>query len=208
LIVAAIGARVEPPPRALQRVRWSEASRQILRQRGFATLCLLVLLGAANESTMAGWTSAYLGVSDVSDSLATWLLASHWLGLILGRSVQAVRSSRPQSRVIVTCALAGAAMTAVFVFTPSRAVLLAAPFAIGVVIAGIVPTSLALAGERLAGNAGTLFGLLLTFAQIGGMTLPAVVGAVADRWSIGAGLSLMVVNGLLIAAVAWRAGRR
>jgi fucose permease len=64
---------------------------------------------------------------------------------------------------------------------PSPVVLVTAPFAVGAAIGIIVPTSLALGGERLGGNAGTLFGPLLTFAQIGGMTLPAVVGGAADR---------------------------
>jgi hypothetical protein len=37
------------------------------------------------------------------------------------------------------------------------------------------------------------------------MLLPALVGAIAQRWGLRAGMSLLVVNALMIALVAWRA---
>lgn len=207
LLVAAAVSRVTAPPRGPKH-HWIDASRQILRQPEFAAVGVLVLLGAANENLMAGWTSTYLNAEGFSPGASTWLLSSHWLGLIVGRSVLSARVERRKSGAIAVCALVGAAIIAAFITVPLHWVLAAAPFAIGAAIGIIVPTSLALGGERLQGNAGTLFGLLLTMAQVGGMTAPAIVGALAERWSIRVGLSLLVVNSLAIVAVAWRAGRR
>jgi fucose permease len=107
----------------------------------------------------------------------------------------------------VRAALAGAAIVALFVAIPSPVVLAAAPFAIGLAISVIMPTSLALAGECCVGNAGTLFGILLTLAQAGSMILPALVGAVAEGWGLRAGMSLVVVNGVAIAGAAWQTRR-
>ena len=67
----------------------------------------------------------------------------------------------------------------VLVVSPSPVVVMFGPFVVGMCIALVMPTCLALAGERIQGNAGALFGGLLTLAQIGGMVLPAAIGLVA-----------------------------
>jgi fucose permease len=87
------------------------------------------------------------------------------------------------------------------------AVLALGPFAIGFAIALVVPTALALAGDRCTGNAGTVFGLLLTLAQVGGITLPAAIGFVSDRSGLQVGLSLIVVSCLFVAAATRPAAR-
>ena len=51
---------------------------------------------------------------------------------------------------------------------------------------------LALAGERIKGNPGSLFGGLLTVAQVGGMIVPASIGFIADETSVRLGLGLLV----------------
>jgi fucose permease len=59
-------------------------------------------------------------------------------------------------------------------------------------IALVMPTCLALAGERIQGNPGALFGGLLTLAQIGGMVLPAAIGLVAQYTNVRLGLALLI----------------
>jgi len=55
------------------------------------------------------------------------------------------------------------------------------PLAIGPAIAVVVPTSLALVGGTVSGNAGSFYGVLLTAAQVGTMTVSPLIGALADR---------------------------
>jgi MFS family permease len=183
----------------------SSSAVTLMRQRGFAWFCLLMVLGAANEASMAGWTSTYLNATGFTPVAATWGLSSHWLGLTAGRVIFAARVDRVKRAAIVRAALTGAAAIAVFVSSDTPGVLAVAPFGIGVAISVIMPTSLALAGESCRGNTGALFGVLLTLAQVGSMLLPALVGAIAQRWGLRAGMSLLVVNALMIALVAWRA---
>ena len=184
-----------------------QAFRHFLRQPGFAWACLLLMLGAANEASMAGWTSTYLGAAGFSPAAATWALSSHWLGLVGGRLLLSRRVEGNKSASILAAALATAGCLGVFAAASSPLVLAAGPFVIGFVMAIIVPTSLAFAGDRFRGNAGTLFGILLTLAQVGGMVMPPLIGVVADGSTVRAGLSLLVVNALGIGVTAWRASR-
>jgi fucose permease len=81
-------------------------------------------------------------------------------------------------------------------------VLAVMPFCLGMSIALVMPTALALAGERYPGNPGVLFGALLTLAQIGGMALPAAIGAVAERAGIRTGLALVAGScGVIVVVV-------
>ena len=177
----------------------------VVRQPRFVLFCVLLVLSAATEASMAGWTSTFLTTAGFSAEAATWGLSSHWLGLIAGRLMFSGRLDRVKRTAIVRAALCGAAVIATFVAVPLPLVLACGPFAAGLAIAVIVPTALAFAGDRFPGNAGTLFGVLLTLAQVGGILVPALIGAVAEQAGIRVGLSLLVLNCLAVAIVARRA---
>ncbi len=177
----------------------------LVRQPRFALFGVLLILSAATESSMAGWTSTFLTANGFSAEAATWGLSSHWLGLIAGRLLFSGRLDRVKREAIVRAALCGAAAIAVFVGVDTPLVLALGPFAAGLAIAVIVPTALAFAGDRFSGNAGTLFGVLLTLVQVGGIIVPSLIGVVAEDAGVRAGLSLLVLNCLGVAIVARRA---
>jgi fucose permease len=177
----------------------------LIRQPRFAFFGALLILSAATEASMAGWTSTYLTTAGVAPEAATWGLSSHWLGLIAGRLLFSGRLDGVKREAIVRAAIGGAAVIAVFVGLPVPLVLACGPFAAGLAIAVIVPTALAFAGDRFPGNAGTLFGALLTLAQVGGIVVPSLIGAIAEEAGVRAGLSLLVVNCLAVALLARRA---
>lgn len=182
------------PAHASARLSPVAAFRHFARQPGFAWFCLLVMLAGGNEASMAGWTSTFLIASGVSASAATIILSSHWLGVILSRVIFSRYVDRAKTAAIERSAVAGALLVLIFVISLEPVVLAAGPFAIGMAIALVMPTSLALAGERVAGNPGTLFGLLLTLAQVGGMVLPASIGLVAERAGVRPGLAILVAS--------------
>jgi MFS family permease len=199
--VATSGATV--PPRA--RGDWWGAARALTGRPGFGAVALLVMLGAANEAGIAGWTTSHLIGEGVDSRTATAVLASHWLGLIVGRLGLAGRVEQRKAPAIAVAGAAGAVCFVLFAFAPQLKLLM--PFVIGVAIALIVPTALALGGDRFPGNEGALFGLLLTTAQIGGMTMPALIGGVADRSSLDVGVAVMAIASAAIAVTAWLASR-
>ena len=211
-LVALTSARVRAPDaswgeRRVQadgrrRVSAIGAVREFARQPGFVWFCALVMLGGGNEASMAGWTSSFLLASGFSSTGATWALSSHWLGLIVSRVLFAGRIDASKAAVIERSAVLSA-LVILFLVTSSAAPMLAlGPFVVGLSIALVMPTSLALAGERFRGNAGTLFGGLLTLAQVGGMALPAAIGLLAEHAGVRVGLALLVGSCAAIALIA------
>jgi fucose permease len=207
LVVAAVCTRVPMPQAAAHAPDTLAALRVLIRRRGFAWFGVLIMLAAANEASYAGWIASYLTASGFPAVTATTLLATHWLGMIAGRALFAGRVDRAKRSAVIRAALAGAAVALVFVASHLTAVLALSPFAVGVAIAIVMPTSMAFAGDRYPGNPGTLFGTLLTLAQAGAIALPALIGVVAQEAGVRAGMSLLVVNGIAIAAIVWRAGK-
>jgi len=168
--------------------------RQFGRQPAFVIFLMLIMLGGGNEASMAGWTSSFVIASGMSSSVATWVLSSHWLGLILSRALFSSRVDRAKEVAVERSAVLSALALLVLVVSPSSVVVMCGPFVVGMCMALVMPTSLALAGERIQGNPGALFGGLLTLAQIGGMVLPASVGLVAQYTSVRLGLVLVVAS--------------
>jgi fucose permease len=204
--VAAIALVVRGPAEHLHS---SEARgvAQVARQRGLMWIAALVALAAGTEASMAGFTSTYLSARGFTATAATWALSAHWVGLIVGRVVLAGHVDRAKARAVVAAAAAGASGILALVTFHQPAILAAMPFVVGVAIGTIMPTSLALAGERYPRGAGTLFGLLLTSAQAGAMALPSIIGVVSEWNGVRAGMAVLVVNNVLVAAVCVRATR-
>jgi fucose permease len=202
--LVAAGAMLVAAPARVARASTLVSLRALLREQEFTRFCLLLACGAANEGAFAGWTSTYLDAAGFTSVAATWGLSSHWCGLLIGRVLLAHRVDRAKRIAVVRSALAGGSILLVMIAIPLPLVLSIGPFAAGVAIGVIVPTSLALAGERLPGNPGTLFALLLTMAQVGGMLLPPLIGLMADMTSLRAALLLAVANAAFVGMLAAR----
>jgi MFS transporter, DHA1 family, multidrug resistance protein len=207
--VAAACATVPPIAAPTSRPHTTTAAiRRFARQPGFAWLGIALLLGGGNEAAIAGWTSTYLQAAGFSASAATWVLASHWLGLILARVTLSPLVERVKAAAIVRSAIAGALCVVVFLLVRSPEWIAVLPFVVGCAIALIVPTTLALSGDRYPGNTGALFGLLITLLQVGGIALPAAIGFVSDRAGLRPGLSIVVLSYLCVAGTVSLALRR
>lgn len=190
--LAGLAPMGHPPRNSVKGSDPITALRTFAHQPGFVIFLLLIMLGGGNEASMAGWTSSFVIASGVSSSTATWVLSSHWLGLILSRALFSNRVDRAKEVAVERSAVLSALVLLVLVLSPSPLVVMFGPFVVGMCIALVMPTCLALAGERIQGNPGSLFGGLLTLAQIGGMVLPAAIGVVAQYTSIRLGLVLLV----------------
>jgi len=140
--------------------------RQFARQPAFAIFLLLILLGGGNEASMAGWTSSFVIASGMSASTATWVLSSHWLGLILSRALFSNRVDRAKEIAVERSAVLSALVLLVLVVSPSPVVVMFGPFVVGMCMALVMPTSLALAGERIEGAHGLAPGTLRVEIQV------------------------------------------
>jgi len=188
------------PPHSL-----GQALRRFTRQPGFVWLAAALLLGGGNEAALAGWISTYLQAAGFSASVSTWILASHWVGLIVARATLSSRVERTKAVAVVRSAIAAAVCVAVFVLVGAHVWLAVMPFLIGCAVALVVPTMLAHAGDRYPGNMSALFGLLLTLLQVGGIALPAAIGVISDRAGLRPGVSLIAFSCLCVALLVWLA---
>ncbi len=179
--------------------------RRLARQPGFVWLAAALLLGGGNEAALAGWISTYLQAAGFSASVSTWILASHWVGLIVARVTLSPRVERTKAVAVIRSAVAAAVCVAVFVLVGAHVWLAVMPFLIGCAVALVVPTMLAHAGDRYPGNMSALFGLLLTLLQVGGIALPAAIGVISDRAGLRPGVSLIAFSCLCVALLVWLA---
>ena len=143
-----------------------------------------------------------IAAADIAEALGQGLRdfqAMPWLGLAFGALYAA-------GGIAVVLSLT--AFGLVYLAYPLAAgFALIGPFVVGMCMALVMPTSLALAGERIRGNPGALFGVLLTVAQVGGIVLPASIGLMAEQTSVRLGLSLLVVSFGAIAVIVRRVTR-
>jgi fucose permease len=105
---------------------------------------------------------------------------------------------RSAGSVILASALAVAAsmtllLTARSILTAAISVIL-----LGLSIAMTFPTVLGLAGSSYATHSGTVFGILIGLALAGGMTLPWLVGKLAEAWGVRKGLFVVAFNALAV----------
>jgi FHS family glucose/mannose:H+ symporter-like MFS transporter len=170
------------------------ALRRFAKQPGFGSFLLLIMLGGGNEASMAGWTSSFAMASGLGSAAATGVLSSNWLGIIVSRALFSRRVDRAKENAVERSAVLSALVLLVLVVSSSSALVLVGPFIVGLCMALVMPTSLALAGERIEGNPGALFGGLLTVAQVGGIILPAAIGLLAEHTSVRTGLAILVAS--------------
>jgi fucose permease len=177
------------------------ALRHFSKQPAFVWFLLLITLGGGNEASMAGWTSSFAIASGLSSTTATWVLSSHWLGVIVSRALFSSRVDRAKDAAVERSAVLSALVLVVLVVSSSPILVMIGPFTVGVCMALVMPTSLAIAAERLPGNPGALFGALLTLAQVGGIVLPSLIGVVAEYTSVRVGLALLIGSYGVIAVI-------
>ena len=182
-----------PPAKTKQAFSWDELL-EVGKYRGVPLLAVILFIEAGNEACVAGWTSTYVGGTGYSPRVATLVLAAYWAALMLSRMLAAkVLRAMGKSQLVVSTAFLSLGGCVMLLTARSLILLFAGTALIGLSYGPIFPTTLAIAGDRYAQRAGTVFGLLFSIALIGGMIFPWAVGEVSQRISLRAG---MIVPGL------------
>jgi FHS family glucose/mannose:H+ symporter-like MFS transporter len=198
-----------PPPKRHRHVPLADVV-SLAREPLVLVFAALLFFQSGNEFVAGGYASSFLvRESGLSVRAASWALTGFWSALTLARlalSSVALRVNGP--RLLVLCALASAAGTALLVFSRHPAVAVLALSWMGASLAGIFPTALGIVGARYPGFTGTVFGLLLTAALTGGMLLPWLSGLIGEAHGLRPAMALVAAQCLAIAALAAHAGRR
>lgn len=186
--VGAIAAFIGFPPAKQAHALAFGDMLQLARLPIVIAMAALLFCLSGVEFTMGGFASTYLtrGMG-LTVGAASSILAGYWAALMTARIVlsRVLLGADPNSVVLLSAvaACAGAAFTAAA--TTATAAAMGIVFT-GFALSGIFPTVLGIAGARFESRSGTVFGLLLTFALTGGMTVPWLAGQVAGaaglRW--------------------------
>jgi fucose permease len=178
-----------PAPKHAGSIRLSNVLR-LARRPSVLAFAFLLFFESGNEFTLGGYLSSYL-TRDLQSpvTLASYALAGYWGALmiarvILGRVLLKIRGELliRWSAIAVMCCVVALALARTASLAAALEVLL------GFCMAAIFPTVLGVAGSRHHGDLGTLFGILIGIALVGGMTLPWLAGQVANQHGIRAAL--------------------
>jgi len=197
-----------PPAKRAKGVPIGEMAR-LVREPLVILFAVLLFFQSGNEFVLGGYMGSYL-TREVGFSIreASYWLAGYWGSVMTARVVW----SRVLLRVKVPWVVLGSALgtalgVALLAAAQTRSVTGLAVVVTGVSTAGIYPTVLAQAGSRFEDRSGTVFGILFAVALTGGMTLPWLVGQLAQAHGLRLGLVVPVAAALAISAlqgVIWR----
>jgi fucose permease len=166
---------------------------------GLATICYVGV-----EMGINGWSVLYLERSlDMEKMTASSILANFWLAMTLGRIACAALGKKiGEKNLLAFLALLACGTYTLFLLAPSPALAGAALIGTGLVFSGVFPALLAIGGNAYPRATGTITGMAMTFSGIGFMVVPWLVGVVAARSSITAGMGMLVVLVVVLAMLA------
>ena len=197
-----------PAPKQAGGVKAADVWR-FARMPAVLLVAFLLFFQSGNEFTLGGYLSMYL-TREVGSSIAgaSYGLAGFWAAIMLARLLLSRILLRVEGHTLVLLsASCSAGATALLLLLAWPVGAFGAVVLLGLSLAGIYPTMLGIAGARFKENSGTVFGILFTIALAGGMTLPWLVGQIAQRQGLRTALWLVTGSFLLILALAFRIRR-
>jgi fucose permease len=178
---------------------WAAARRAILDPVVILLACVLFLYSAMEIST-AGWIRTYLEKEfSISSQTSPVILTAFWVMLMIGRlaASQIVKKVRGPQMVLVASlgAVVGLLLLAIAPNVPTAVV--------GIVLCGlsyapVFPNTAGTASTYFPKLFGTVFGILMTLALLGGAVVPPALGYLAQRTSVRASMWLLAGIAILL----------
>ncbi|NNF70291.1 MAG: MFS transporter [Acidimicrobiia bacterium] len=158
----------------------------------------IFMLYTGSELAAGQWAFSLLTESrDIGDTAAGFVVSVYWGGLTVGRLVYGTVGDRFPPRSMLSGAFIVAATGMAMVWVADSLVASVLGFVVaGLGMAGIFPLLVLLTPQRIGRDvAGEIMGLQFTAAALGGVSVPWIVGIIAER------SSLEVVPGLLVGSI-------
>jgi fucose permease len=190
-----------PSAKSKQAFSWRELL-VVAKYHGVLLLAFILFCESGNEACIAGWTSTYAGVTGYTPRVAALILATYWAALMLSRIFAAgLLRGIGKSHLVLSVALLSLSGCAILLSARSLILLFTGTALIGLSYGPIFPTTLAIAGDRYAQRAGTVFGLLFSIALIGGMTFPWAVGQISQQLGVRSGMVVPALGAIGIVSL-------
>lgn len=163
-----------------------------LRSRHFWYSAWYLFFQLCMEVSVTGWLVTYFKDQGIlTGALSELTVTVIWLAMLIGRLIIAfVLPQGSRFRSLVLMSVASLVLYVLLLFAKNGVMALVCLFLFGMFESGCYPTGVAQAGKSMS-NAS--MGVLLPFAGIGSIVMPYIVGAVAERGGILAGMCCPVV---------------
>ncbi len=143
---------------------------------------------------LVGWINTYMDQMEVSLLFGSGMVSVFYAGLTVGRFTCGRYSEKiGYPKIILICALGSFLFYPLAVYTNYALLISIGVFFTGLFMSGLHPTSLAYANNLFPGKAGTVTALLSVSMSLGAMSVPWLIGIIADRSGFKAGLSISLI---------------
>lgn len=157
----------------------------------FMLLFLVSFIYNGAATGLVGWINTYMDTMKFPVLLGAGMISVFYLGLTLGRFICSYFSDKAgYSKTILTCAIGSFLFYPLTIFTSHAVTIAAGVFLSGLFLSGLHPTGLAYANTIYSSISGTITGLLSTSMSLGAMSVPWLIGIVAEQSGFKSGLSI------------------
>ncbi len=144
---------------------------------------------------LIGWINTYLDGMDFHVLLGAGMVSVFYLGLTLGRFIcRSLSEQMGYSKTILLCALGSLAFYPFAIYNTKSIFITIGIFLSGLFLSGLHPTALAYANSQFPVMSGTVTSLLSIAMSLGSMSLPWLIGLVADIKNFKVGFSIGYVS--------------
>jgi MFS family permease len=180
------------------------------RYPGVVLFAVLLFFQSGNESALSGWVSTYVGSVGWSPRAANNVLVGYWVMAILGRSVSSkLQAWMGQHTLVLASSLLSIGGCLVLLVAPgSFPGLVLGAWVTALAFSGIVPTTLAMAGNEYPRLAGMLFAFLFSVSGFGNMVSPWAIGHVSQAFGVRLGMLIPLAGSAGVCACTMLVARR
>jgi FHS family glucose/mannose:H+ symporter-like MFS transporter len=168
----------------------------------FLIITFIAFLYVGTENAVGGWIASYAKtLTFVTPTIAAITPSAFWGALLLGRGLAPAVLRAHSERTIFRLGLVAAMLGTTVVLTTHAVTVLVAGAAIaGLGLAAVFPITVAVLTRELGPNSSRLGGFFFAIGNLGGATIPFLVGAVSTHMgSLRVGLLLpLVATGLIL----------
>ena len=171
---------------------------KILKEGMLIAFSLILFFESGWESLLNNWLTTYLiEIKNYSDQHALGLLTLFIAVFTVGRFVIGVllKKYAPSIVLILSSVIALVGCIALWTFD-SRMIIILSLCMIGFGLAAAFPVVLGIVGDRYAKWSGTAFGIALTIALLGNISINYLTGLITESTSIGAYAWMVMITGL------------
>jgi fucose permease len=208
VFVILLFTRLPVAPHAETKARFAVYKRPLL---WFTALAICLYCGV--EWGVGGWFPSYWKATELAALIPPAVVTSlFWLTFSIGRFTTQFIADRLGFRRFLTIAMAATlAAVVLWFFIPAPAFAFVLVLCLGLIIAGLYPTLVALASQKFPASSGQVASFLSVFGVVGSAIFPAAVGFWADASGIGAlvGAEVILTVGMIVfALLAFAADRK